>query len=72
MLSKKDFTSKLARNIKMAREKTEMSQEELAHKAELYRTYVNHIESSRYSPSAYVIYKIAKVLGISTSEILPQ
>ena len=39
-----------------------MSQEDLAHKAGLYRTYVGHLENARYSPSAYVLYKIAEVL----------
>ncbi len=47
-----------------------MSQEELAHQAELYRTYVNHIESGRYSPSAYVLYKIAHALGIRISKLI--
>ena len=45
-----------------------MSQEDLAHKAGLYRTYVGHLENARYSPSAYVLYKIGKVLKVKVSE----
>lgn len=64
MLSKRDFTVKLAQRIKVMREQQGLSQEELADRAELYRTYVGHIEKVRYSPSAYVLYKIASALKV--------
>ena len=70
MLSKKDFTVEVGKRIKKWREKRGMSQEELAYKAGLYRTYVGHLENARYSPSAYVLYKIAKVLRVEISEFL--
>jgi len=69
-LSKKQFTKKLAKRIKEAREDKKLSQEELAHRAGLYRTYIGHIENARYSPSAYVVYKIAKALNIKLSDLL--
>jgi transcriptional regulator with XRE-family HTH domain len=71
MLSKKDFTEKLGENIRKARISKGLSQEELAHRAGLYRTYPNHVERGRYSPSAYILYKIAKALGIKGGELLP-
>lgn len=46
------------------RQKRDMSQEELADKAGLYRTYVGHIENGRYNPSVYILYKIVKALDI--------
>lgn len=64
MLTKKQFTIKLAKKIRQLRKEKGMSQEELAHDAGLYRTYVGHIEKGRYSPSAYVLYKIKKALGV--------
>jgi len=70
MLSKKQFTIQLAGRVKALREKKGLSQEELAHRAGLYRTYVGHIENARYSPSAYVVYKIAKALGVKSSDLL--
>jgi transcriptional regulator with XRE-family HTH domain len=70
MLSKGEFTKRLAKQIKDIRESKGMSQEELAHQADLYRTYVNHIESARYSPSAYVIYKIAVALKVKVSDLV--
>lgn len=68
MLSKKEFTGKIAKKVKELRNQNKISQEELAHQAQLYRTYINHIESGRYSPSAYVLYKIAKALGLKLSQ----
>lgn len=70
MLSKSEFTKGLARKIKELREAKRMSQEQLAHEAQLYRTYINHIETGRYSPSSYVVYKIAHALGIKSSDLL--
>lgn len=69
MLNKKQFTLKLAKRIRQVREEKGMSQEELAHEAGLYRTYVGHIEAGRYSPSAYVVYKIAKALKVSLPDL---
>jgi len=62
MLTKKQFTNKLAKKIRQIRKKKGMSQEELAHEAGLYRTYVGHIEKGRYSPSAFVLYKVSMAL----------
>lgn len=71
MLSKKEFTIRLAKKIKEVREAKGISQEELADRAELYRTYIGHIENARYSPSAFVIYKIARALEIKTCDLIP-
>lgn len=71
MLTKEAFTSKLAEKIKKAREESGMSQEELAHQAGLYRTYVGHLENAKYTPTAYVIYKISKALKIKADDLLP-
>lgn len=66
MISKNQFTEKLAKRIKEVREAKKMSQEELAYQAGLYRTYVGHI----YSPSGYVLYKLAKALNVEVSNLL--
>lgn len=68
MLNKKEFTGKIAKRVKELRNQKKISQEELAHQAQLYRTYINHIESGRYSPSAYVLYKISQALGVKLSK----
>lgn len=71
MLSKSEFTQRLAKRVKELRMAKKLSQEQLAHDAQLYRTYINHIESGRYSPSGYVIYKIAAALKVNPSDLLP-
>jgi len=68
MLSKAKFTAEVAKRIKKWRVTRNVSQEELAHRAGLYRTYVGHLENARYSPSAFVLYKIAKALKVEASK----
>lgn len=70
MISKDKFTEQFASKLQRVRERKKMSQEELAEKAELYRTYVGHLENGRYSPSAYVVMKLARALKIDPSELL--
>lgn len=70
LLTKKEFTKKLGERLKELREQKGVSQEELADLAGFYRTYIGHIENARYSPSAYVLYKIAEALKIDLSELL--
>lgn len=70
MFTRKEFTKDVGKRIKKWRIKRGMSQEELAHKTGLYRTYIGHLENARYSPSAYYLYKIAKVLRVEISELL--
>lgn len=71
MLNKDIFTKKIAEKVKKAREDAGLSQEELAHQSKIYRTYIGHIENGRYSPSAYILYKIAKTLKVKVDTLLP-
>ena len=71
MLNKKQLAQKIGEKIREKREERGLSQEELAHRAGLYRTYVGHIEVGRYMPSAYTLYKLIKALKIRSSDILP-
>jgi len=70
MLSKEVFTQKIAKKIKTIRESKNISQEELAYRAGLYRTYIGHLENARYSPSAFVLYKIAEALQVDYSTFI--
>ncbi|MBU4209975.1 helix-turn-helix transcriptional regulator [Patescibacteria group bacterium] len=72
MLTKSEFTAEVGKGIKKWRIKRNVSQEELAHRAGLYRTYVGHLENFKYSPSAYVLYKIAKALKVQISDFFPE
>ncbi|EKE06451.1 MAG: transcriptional regulator, XRE family [uncultured bacterium] len=71
MLSKDKLGQAIGKKLKIARENADLSQEDLAYRAGFYRTYIGHIEVGRYMPSAFTLYKIAKALKISSSDLLP-
>ncbi|VVA44326.1 Transcriptional regulator [Candidatus Roizmanbacteria bacterium] len=71
MISKTTLSGIIGKNLRRLREKKGISQEELAYKSGLYRTYVGHIEVGRYMPSAYTIFKLVKALNIKSSDLLP-
>ncbi|UWQ95492.1 helix-turn-helix transcriptional regulator [Gymnodinialimonas sp. 57CJ19] len=60
----------LAVNLKKFRGERSFSQEDLAHLAELDRTYISALERSRYSASLDVLDKLAAALGVKSSELL--
>jgi len=60
----------LAANIR--RNELELSQEELAHKAKLHRTYVGMVERCERSLSVDNIEKIAKALEVEPSRLLSE
>ena len=68
--SKKEFAKALAEKVKAARIKKGMSQEELAHLAGYYRTYIGHIETATYSPSVHTVWRIAKALEVDLGDLL--
>lgn len=60
----------LAQNLKKYRLAEGFSQEDLAHRAELDRTYISALERSRYSASVDVLDKLACVFGITSCDLL--
>lgn len=60
----------LATNLKYFRLAAGLSQEELAHRAHLDRTYVSSLERGRYSASIDKIESLSLALGIEASELL--
>lgn len=67
---KREFGKKIGLIIKEARTAKGMTQDSLAEKAGLFRTYVGFIENGAYSPSVYTVWKIAKALDIKLSSLL--
>lgn len=59
----------LGKNVRQAREKKELTQEKLAEIAEIDPTYVSGIERGLRNPGIKNVARIAKALGISTSEL---
>ncbi len=58
----------LGDNVKTLRLSHGLSQEELAFRAELDRTYISQIERGISNPSVLVILKIATILGVAFEE----
>lgn len=66
---RKEFTKQLSERLKETRKSKKMTQQELAEKAGLHLTYVGHLELGKYHPTVFVMWKIAKALGVSMNEL---
>ncbi len=61
---------KLGKNIKRIRQEKKMSQGDICRKLNLDRAYVSNVEAGKSNPTLVTIEKIAKALGVSSSELL--
>ncbi|MGB8287341.1 XRE family transcriptional regulator [Rhizobium ruizarguesonis] len=59
-----------ARNLRTLRQARKMSQEELAHRAGIDRTYISSLERCVYSPTIEVLDRLAAVLGVEPADLL--
>ena len=60
----------LAINLRKLRRAQGLSQEELAYRAEIDRTYVSSLERSVYAAGIDVVDKLARVLGVEAADLL--
>ena len=60
----------LATNLKRFRLAAGLSQEELAHRADIDRTYVSSLERGRYSASIDMLESLSMALGIEAAQLL--
>lgn len=65
-----DIKKKFGEKLRSIRKKKALSQEELAFRANLHRTYISDIERGSRNVSLENIEKIAKALRISTKDLL--
>lgn len=59
-----------ALNLKTLRQAKGMSQEELAHRADIDRTYISSLERSVYNASIDVVDRLASALDVDASDLL--
>lgn len=59
-----------ARNLKAARLAKGLSQEELAFRADIDRTYISSLERSVYNASIDVVDRLAAILEVEASDLL--
>lgn len=62
---------KIGKNLKKARLNAKMTQKQVAEKADLHVNYYARIERDEESPSLDVLKKLAKILKVKSSDILP-
>ncbi|MGI2033818.1 helix-turn-helix domain-containing protein [Rhizobium panacihumi] len=59
-----------AENLRVARQAAGLSQEELAHLADIDRTYISSLERSVYNASIDVVERLAVALNTEAAELL--
>jgi transcriptional regulator with XRE-family HTH domain len=65
-----DIREVLALNLRRCRRDKRLSQEELAHRAEIDRTYISALERSVYAASIDVVERLARELGVEAADLL--
>jgi transcriptional regulator with XRE-family HTH domain len=60
----------LALNLRTLRQARGFSQEELAHRAEIDRTYISALERSVYAAGIDVVDRLARALGVEAADLL--
>jgi transcriptional regulator with XRE-family HTH domain len=65
-----DVGRRVGANIRQLRKAQGLSQEELAHRAEMHRTFVSQIERAVKSPTLETLDKIAKALDVPLTKIV--
>jgi len=61
-----------AASVRKLRHGLGISQEELAERAELHRTYIADVERGARNPTLLTIKKLAKGLGVSAADLLSE
>jgi transcriptional regulator with XRE-family HTH domain len=65
-----DIREIFATNLRAARKAVGLSQEELAHRADVDRTYVSSLERCVYAAGIDVVDRLAKVLEVEAADLL--
>ncbi|MEN8494773.1 helix-turn-helix transcriptional regulator [Dehalococcoides sp. THU3] len=69
MMTEKTIEQRFGERIRNLRKKAGVSQEELADRAGVHRTYLGGIERGERNPSLKNIYAIARALKVSLSDL---
>ena len=67
-----DWNRIIAANVRRPRIERKLTQEQLAHEAEIDLTYAGGIERCRRNPSVLVIGRIAAALGVHPRELFEE
>ena len=61
---------RVGRNLQRIRRGKGLSQEELAHIANVHQTYLSGVEGGKRNPSVLVLERIAQALNVDVAELL--
>lgn len=70
-ITHRDVLQKFGDKLQKVRKAHGVSQEELAAKLAMHRTYIGMIERGERNPTIRTLYKIAKALKVNGSDLLP-
>ncbi len=59
-----------ASNLREIRLRRGLSQEELAHRADIHRTYVSSLERCQYSATIDMVETLARILDVEATDLL--
>jgi transcriptional regulator with XRE-family HTH domain len=65
-----DVVRLLGRNVRKLRQQRGLSQEELAHEAEMKRSYVSDLERGTRNPSVRALGRLAAALSVQPHQLL--
>jgi DNA-binding XRE family transcriptional regulator len=69
-MTAEQMTERFAANLRAARERTDMTQEQLADAAGLHRTAISFLERAEREPRMWTVVMLARALRIPPSELL--
>lgn len=67
----KQILEKFGQKMQKVRQSADITQEELAARLGMHRTYIGLIERGERNPTIRTLYKIAKALKVTAGELLP-
>jgi transcriptional regulator with XRE-family HTH domain len=70
MISRKKVCFAFGKSVRRCRERAGYSQEALAARAEIHRTYIGGIERGERNPTLTMIHRLARALGVSPTKLL--
>ncbi|MEK7550820.1 MAG: helix-turn-helix transcriptional regulator [Patescibacteria group bacterium] len=70
-ITHRNILVKFGERLQKIRKEQGISQEQLAAKLSMHRTYVGMIERGERNPTIRTLYKVAKALKVDSSKLLP-
>ena len=66
----KAYNERLSQRIKRLRLERQLNQDDFAREANIHRSHVSSLENAKYDPTLSTLFKVAKALEITVSELL--